>query len=603
MMMVIQNFIYKWEEGKGVATLKVGAGLMVFITLALIYDHRCYQNFNTQEAMDTAQLARNLSQNRGFTTHFIRPVDLYFLEKKNPSAPLNITSAHPDLANAPLYPVVLSAVMRASTLFQKIPYLQALSFNFEVPREQFRRHQPEILITVFNQVLFLAAIFLLFFLARKLFDSAVAWLSIVLFAGTELIWKASASGQSILFLIFLILILCHGLVFLETWSREPERSFRTLILLVIGMGLTTAAIFMTRYSAGLISVAVLAFIGIFVSRQWGVLGAVFLGVFLAGALPWLIRNYNLSGHYFGTAGFAMRQGTLSFPDNKFERSLDPEAGLKQAGWDSMMRKGVVNTRDMLKRDLPSFTGNWVAALFLASLLMPFRNPALSRFRWFLVFSLVIFCGFQPLGRTYLSDESPQINSENLLLLLAPPLFIYGCGVFYTLMDQFPWFATRLRPLGAGIFSLILSLPLVVSILPPRTFPIAYPPYNPVVLYTTGRWMQTNELTMSDIPWAAAWYGQRPCMWLTLNSEKDFFAVNDYQEPIRALYLTPKTLNAPFLTQMVKERGWGQFVLESVMNKEVPKGFPLKKAPAGFLPEQLFLTDRERWQNYPKDFEK
>jgi hypothetical protein len=28
---------------------------------------------------------------------------------------------------------------------------------------------------------------------------------------------------------------------------------------------------------------------------------------------------------------------------------------------------------------------------------------------------------------------------------------------------------------------------------------------------------------------------------------------------------------------------------------VPDKFPLTKAPIGFFPEQLFLTDRERWK--------
>jgi len=109
--------------------------------------------------------------------------------------------------------------------------------------------------------------------------------------------------------------------------------------------------------------------------------------------------------------------------------------------------------------------------------------------------------------------------------------------------------------------------------------------------------------MSDIPWAVAWYGQRQCVWLTLTVQDDhgapddFFAINDYLKPVSALYLIPQTLNARLLPQWARpgNHSWGNFVLECLVNQQVPPYFPLKKAPAGFWPEQIFLTDSERWK--------
>ena len=115
--------------------------------------------------------------------------------------------------------------------------------------------------------------------------------------------------------------------------------------------------------------------------------------------------------------------------------------------------------------------------------------------------------------------------------------------------------------------------------------------------------------MSDIPWAVAWYGQRQCVWLTLKcapdakdttTHEDFFAINDYQKPINALYLTPKTMDARFLSQWIKagERSWGNFILEFFVSKRVPYNFPLSQSPAGWMPEQLGLTDWQRWKKSP-----
>jgi len=115
------------------------------------------------------------------------------------------------------------------------------------------------------------------------------------------------------------------------------------------------------------------------------------------------------------------------------------------------------------------------------------------------------------------------------------------------------------------------------------------------------------LMMSDVPWAVAWYGKRQCLWLTLNatpnpkdpdSRENFFTINDYQKHINALYLTPETMDSRFLSQWVRagEKSWGSFILETLMKKEVPSDFPLRAIPAGFLPEQLFLSDtKARWR--------
>jgi hypothetical protein len=95
------------------------------------------------------------------------------------------------------------------------------------------------------------------------------------------------------------------------------------------------------------------------------------------------------------------------------------------------------------------------------------------------------------------------------------------------------------------------------------------------------------------------------MWVTLDNGRgkggDFYRINDYQKPIQGLYLTPITTDSRFLTEMLKgqEGAWGRFVLESILKTNVPKGFPLRYAPQGFFPDQLFLSDWERWRKGSK----
>ena len=148
--------------------------------------------------------------------------------------------------------------------------------------------------------------------------------------------------------------------------------------------------------------------------------------------------------------------------------------------------------------------------------------------------------------------------------------------------------------------------MIFTFLPPSGSPIAYPPYYPPLIQTIAGWLKEKELTMSDVPWAMAWYGQRQSVWLTLNcmpdvkdrsTHEDFITINDFQKPINILYLTPVTMDSRFLSQWVKsgERSWGSFILELLTSHKVPDYFPLSQTDPGWLPDQIMLADFPRWR--------
>ena len=82
----------------------------------------------------------------------------------------------------------------------------------------------------------------------------------------------------------------------------------------------------------------------------------------------------------------------------------------------------------------------------------------------------------------------------------------------------------------------------------------------------------------------------------VNTHEDFLSFNELK-PVSALYLTPLTLDGRFLTDWVRTgaNGWGNFITQCLILKDVPDAFPLHEMPTGFLPEQLFLSDSKRWQ--------
>jgi hypothetical protein len=597
--------IHKLEVGVGSRYLGYFVLALVVFTLGFLYDIREYRNFATPEAMDAAQIARNISEGKGYTTLFIRPFSLYLMQNHNQGKlPLilantnaspdlaQIKTAHPDLANPPAYPVLLAGLMKVLP-FQ---YPVNLKKAFWTNNGGFWRYQPEFYIAIFNQLLLLAVVVLTFFLAKNLFDLNVAWLSAVLVLGCELLWRFSVSGLPTILLLLIFLGLTQFLLKIERSSRDPEPRAGRMLGLSIGAGVLVGVGVLTRYAFGWAIIPVVAFLLLFGGQRRFLNAFAALAVFLIILTPWIVRNEVVSGTAFGTAGYALVEGTFIFPRFQLERSLHPE--LSHALWlTPYVQKLIGNARGILTDDLLKIGASWASVLFFAGLFLGFRSTGARRIRYFLLMNLVLFIIVQALGRTELSELSPEINSENLLVLLIPLIFIFGASFFFTLLGQMILPLQQLRYAVIGLFISLCCLPMIFTLLPPKPSPVVYPPYYPPEIQRVSDWMKPGELMMSDVPWAVAWYGQRQCVWLTLDAQSEFFAVNDYIKPVQALYLTPETTNGKFISDWVQphDLSWGAFIINTVLQNKIPPEFPLQNAPTGFLPDRVFLTDRVRWK--------
>lgn len=607
-MPFLQDLIHQFEQGPGLRYLRVALAVLGLAALTLGYNVRALKNFYAPEAMDMAQVARNLAEGRGFTTLCIRPVSIYLVKSTSERygrGPVleggirddaRLHTGHPDIVNPPVWPVLLAG------LFKLLPSGQQVQ-----PEPPFR-YAPELAVVAFSQVLFLLLVGMVFGLARRLFDSTVAWLSAMVLVLTEVFWRFALSGLStvLLWVWFVGLAIC--LVRLEELGREqPDQGGRVLGWAALA-GLVVALGCLTRYAFGWLIVPVVLYIGWVGGPRRRTAAVVALGVFVAVLTPWLVRNWYWSGLPFGAATYTVLDGTYVWPGDRLVRSLHPqfEVPVGVAPLSPVWNKFFANLKLIMTQDALRFGGSWVAALFLAGLLVPFLHPARQRLRWFVVLCLPVLVVVQALGRTHLSDETPEINTENLLVLVAPLVVMYGVAFFLTLLDQLELPLYSLRLTVMGLFVAVVGAPLLLVFLPPRPLRTSYPPYNPLIIQRVSSWLRPHELMMTDIPWAVAWYGQRQAVLLTrhflpppeeASSPDTFFAINDYLKPINALYLTPRTMDAKFLTGWVwaGERSWANLVLDALVSRSVPPWCPLRAAPSGFLPEQLFLADWARWR--------
>jgi hypothetical protein len=594
----IQNLIHKTETGPGSRIVWTFAAILALFGSMAWYDVWSYRDFSAPDAMDAAQVARNLAGGHGYSTQFIQPFSLYLLQQKRHLAvleQLDFTKNggfYPDLANAPVYPVMLAGLMKLS----HPQWTVQVQKKFWSEGGHFQRYQPEFLIAIFNQFLLLVAVVLTFFIARKLFDFQVACLAALFTFGSDLLWKFSVSGLStmLLLVIFLGLTLC--LLVVESLARVEPPAPRRLFGFTLAVGVLLGLGMLTRYSFGWLIVPALVFLALFGgARRMGLAVAVCL-VFGVVVLPWLARNYAVSGTLFGTAGYAVIESTSFFPGMKLMQiSTSPMSGSElHGGWITLaMHKLTGNTFTIFQNELPHL-GGWAAILFFAGLLLTFRNVAARRLRYFTLMCLVVLVVAQALGRTWLSDLTPELNSENMLVLLLPLVFIFGTAFFLTLLDQMKLPAFGIRQAIIVLLGLILCLPFLASFLPPKPSPLNYPPYYPPEIQEISNWMQPDELMMSDVPWAVAWYGQRSCVYLSQDTQGDFSAINDYFQPVKGIYLTSLTLDDKFFSNVVRgnDNGWGHFILHVATKNEFPEDFPLRVPKA--LGSGLFFTDQPRW---------
>ena len=600
-MQTVQDIIHRFEVGEGRRVIPIGALILLFIAILAIYNLRESTGFASIEAMDVSQLAHNIEQGEGFTTNFIRPLSLALVGQQNQDDiddPMRLKAKHPDLANAPLYPYLLAAAMKV------------LPFNYTIPElrsKNFRRFQPEVMIGIINQAFFILSAIVLFLVAKRLFDESIAWFTTVVFLGTDLMWRFSFSGLSTNLAILLFLLLIAVLVHLEAGhpidhyeeKDNPNRREHSALYyaMMAGIaGLLLAALILTRYSLiCLLIPTFFFFISYLPGRRLVTVGTALITVLLIVS-PWLWRNQQLSGNFFGTAGYAHIHESSRYTGNSIERNLQGNIG--SVSLTETIRKFLKNAAHITEHDIPRLGGSWLSALFIAGLLVPFTNRSLNRMRNFSLLSLAVFTATQAIGRTHLSDHSPEINSENLLILIIPLAYIFGAGLFFLLLDQL-----NLNFAGAQFYvsllvALLACLPLIFRILPPRNSPVAYPPYSPPLIQRVGNWFADDELMMSDMPWAVAWYADTKCIWLTRNLEPDFYTINDQHKPINGLYLTPITTNGRFVSDMVRNTSWawGRLHMDITLRQNLPKGFPLLHVDDGFMPDQLILTDWPRWNS-------
>jgi len=571
----LHDVVYSIDTGTGLKIIRVALYVLLLLIIVMLYTATQFRGLNSEEAMDYAQLGRNISTTGGLATKCVRPASMWKMASRSPSEDPQI-GGHPDLYHPPAYPVVLAAGFKLFELMGIDPFgLPEGGIATSLPAEQW-------VILPVNHLFSILTGWIVFSLGKRLFSREIGFVGMTIYYLSNLVWKDSISGLNISMTCFFVAASFYSMVVSMLNRRDRGSVFSWAFPFVLSVVFSSIAI-LTRY----IAIAAVPGIALFAWLMNGRFrggtryAVVFIGLCLVMVLPWLYRNHALSGNPLGMAAHTALAETSLYPGNAFDRQLHPEftAGQVTAG---LKEKWVVNYSEKHESMLPGLGGGVLMALFITTFFYHFVRPQVNYLRWAVALSLlllVVIAGF--------FSES----SIDTVHVFWPFVILYGLAFFYILIDRLD-LGVRLYNIGLKCLIVFLSmLPILLTIMPPHVSP-PYPPYYAPLIGQVSNMLTEREVMCTDMPWATAWYGDRVSILLPKDID-DFYEINDLKQYISGIYVTTITKNKPFVKQLLDgpEQSW-----LPVISGRPPPDFPLKQAVSLNRQDQIFLSDRNRWSS-------
>ena len=543
--------------------------VLIILTLGNLFT--LFRGLNSPQAMDQAQIAREIARGNGFATKMIRPVAYYQAEKTaRRTVPLQ---GFQDTYHSPLNPLLNAAVLKIIGA-DKMNSWQMSDNEMVYPLDR--------VIATVCTLFFLIAIGVNYLLISRIFDPKIAGVCAILMLFCEVFWNYSLSGLPQM--LMLLLFSC-GLYFAyraTEASTEGRIAMTPAIVAGIFFTLLALAHWMTVWiSLGYILYAAIAF------RPRGIVGISILGLLLVAGIGPMLRNIDITGSPFGTAFLTLYNGLGNGTETTVMRNSDLEA--EPLVLDGLIAKVLRTTLTQATDIIPLLAGIVVAPLFFLALLHPFKRKSIANFRW----AILLMWVSTAFGLAFFGISTKPLDPNQLHLLFAPIMTAYGLAfisILWTRLD-FVGSTPMLQNVHHFIIIGICALPLVLALptkvrtgmhLSNRGGVPHWPPYyapalnndNGVKGFTTPK-----QVVFSDQPWAVAWYADRISIWLPPSREgfqKLETIANDLQTPVAGILISPSSHGSGPVSEVANlYKDFTSLVLDGrVIMATYPPGIPI-----------------------------
>jgi hypothetical protein len=565
-----QWFVHSFEQGSFVVWLRRLIIAVLFTAIAVVWLGLKFNGFSDRDAMDQAQIGRQLADGQGYSTLYARPLALHVMLNRTGE----IRQPLPEVSQAPLGPAINAVILRLTGINSVFGPGQFVSTSDRA-------------IALTGFAFFLGSLVLVYFLGRRLFDARLALLGTGLIAVMDLFWRFSTSGLPQMAMLFFfngaLLSLLAAMDAQDAGRRGRAQAwtfFAAVLLAVTALG----------HGIGLwIFAGFWLFASVVIRPHWPV-ALVTPVLFAVPLLPWAWLNWRAVRQPLGLPFFELYRTGGTDP-LAWLADFEPLLRLRQTGLPSSIAE---NISSQLQNFLAYFGGNFVAAaFFLALFLHTFRRWEPAQFRW-----AVLLMWLGAAAGMCLFGTGAAVSVNQLHLLFLPVMTFYGLAFLLVLWSRLELGQPLLRAAFLVFLYAVLSVPLLGSLLAnsPR---VNWPPYIPPVISRFSVWLQPDEAMASDMPWASAWYGNRMSLLLPESIEQFELISSEglLGRPLVGLYLSPVSREGRAYADIVngRYREWARFVLREVRPEDL-RGWMLTSAVN--LPidgDAIFFADRPRWR--------
>lgn len=444
------------------------------------------------EALDFAQIGRNLSQGRGFTTGILRPLALAY-----GGDPLR----QPDLFHAPLYPLLLAFAFGAFGAKDSVAAgVSGLFYLLTIP--------------------------LIYQLGKRVFTPTIGLLTALTCLLNARLLEYATSGLPITLSVFLLTALFLALYeaaqaqgSLETPETALPKSKIVLCGLLTGLLYLTDSLFLWIAPVILIALLWLYPKNRTQAARW------FLVPFVALALPWMIRNARLTGNpFFALRGLELWMNTPNaYPGSLAYRLMPDELIARPELFHDILFKILLGISQLVQ-SLPAVTANWALAFFLPSLFFRFTDRPANTLR-----NALLGC-FAALscGMLFFQVQMP------LFIVLIPTALLFAFAYMLFLAQQ-AQMKRGAKALAAALVGFAVIYPLVSDV---ALIGSKGEVKERSAAWELGKMSRPDEVVLTDQPAVVAWYAERPAV-LAPATDARLKDVRQRFAQTRWLFVTPQ----------------------------------------------------------------
>ena len=544
--------------------------ILIILTLGNLFV--LFRGLNSPQAMDQAQIAREIARGNGFTTKMIRPVAYYQAEKAEKTTVSLL--GFQDTYHSPLNPLLNAAVLKL---------IGADDADAWQMGENEMVYPLDRVIATVATLFFLMAIGVNYLLISRIFDPKIAGVCAILMLFCQTFWEYSLSGLPQM--LMLLLFSCGMYFVYRAVEAATENRIAMTPAVIAGVFFTLLALthWVTVWIAlGYIIFAAVAF------RPRGIVGISVLALLIIPGAFVMFRNQGITGTPFGTAFLTLYNGLGSGSEVAVMRNIDLSA--EPLVLDGLISK-ILSTTLLQATDIIPFLGGIVVApLFFLSLLHPFKRKSIAMFRW----AILLMWVSGAFGLAFFGISTTKLDPNQIHLLFAPIMTAYGLAFVSILWSRLDFVASTpmLRNVHHMVIIAICALPLVLSL--PKQVRVGmtlrdrggvphWPPYYAPALNSTTSglkgWVTDKQVVFSDQPWAVAWYADRVSIWLPPTREgfsKLETVAADLQTPSVGILISPSSHGSGPISEVTNRyKDFAALVLDGrVLLATYPPGFTI-----------------------------